>query len=517
MAFADDLILPIRGKSARAAENYSNGELSKITAWSKGNEIRFNEQKSKVMLVSRRKPKAIKVYLNNKPLEQVTRIKYLGIIIDRKFRFKEHITCAAERCTKLIHNLFKSPKKSWGIKHEAIKTIYKGAILTLLLYGAPVWIDAMKYEHNRQKYIRVQRLINIGMAKAYCTTSNEALRILTGVTPIIIKTEAVKLYNITKRNGSQTHIFNNDVELKDWPHPADAVKITEVKDYKETVVQAYNDGSKYEQGVGSGAAVFIGKEIVTQIKLKLDSRCSNNQAEQLAITKALGAIRSIHSAEINPCTATIYTNSRITLDLLQNTNNHAYLIKDIRKRVAILESSEWKIEISWVKAHVGICGNEIADRLAKEAARSKDTNIAYNRIPKSTLCFEVEAKQQWQNEWEKFVKVAITKQYFPTIQDRLNMKISITPTIAAMVTGHGKTRVYLHRFKLLEHATCICKHGDQTTDHLLYHCTLLQIQREVLKQNILKSRNLPASKHDLITKHRDSFITFIKSTDFGLL
>jgi hypothetical protein len=33
------------------------------------------------------------------------------------------------------------------------------------------------------------------------------------------------------------------------------------------------------------------------------------------------------------------------------------------------------------------------------------------------------------------------KQYFPTIQDRLNMKISITPTIAAMVTGHGKTGV----------------------------------------------------------------------------
>jgi ATP-dependent Clp protease adapter protein ClpS len=37
------------------------------------------------MLVSRRKrkePKAMKVYLNNKTLEQVTTMKYLGIIID---------------------------------------------------------------------------------------------------------------------------------------------------------------------------------------------------------------------------------------------------------------------------------------------------------------------------------------------------------------------------------------------------------------------------------------------------
>jgi len=40
-------------------------------------------------------------------------------------------------------------KLSWGIKHAVIETIYKGDILPLLTYGAPVRIDAMKYEHNR--------------------------------------------------------------------------------------------------------------------------------------------------------------------------------------------------------------------------------------------------------------------------------------------------------------------------------------------------------------------------------
>jgi len=29
-----------------------------------------------------------------------------------------------------------------------------------------------------------------------------------------------------------------------------------------------------------------------------------------------------------------------------------------------------------------------------------------------------------------------------------------------MVTGHGKTRAYLHRFKLLDNATCVCKQGE---------------------------------------------------------
>jgi alkyl hydroperoxide reductase subunit AhpF len=87
------------------------------------------------MLVSRRKRREqrnITVYLNIKPLEQVTQMKYLGIIIDHKFRFQEHINYAAKRCTKLIYNLSKMAKLSWGIKHLAIATIYKGTILSIL-------------------------------------------------------------------------------------------------------------------------------------------------------------------------------------------------------------------------------------------------------------------------------------------------------------------------------------------------------------------------------------------------
>ena len=67
----------------------------------KNNKARFNDKKSKVMLVSRRKRKEnknITIYPNNKNLTQVTQIKYLGIIMNHKFRFNEHITYAAERC-----------------------------------------------------------------------------------------------------------------------------------------------------------------------------------------------------------------------------------------------------------------------------------------------------------------------------------------------------------------------------------------------------------------------------------
>jgi ribonuclease HI len=224
----------------------------------------------------------------------------------------------------------------------------------------------MKYEYNRLNYITVQRLMKIKMVKAFCTTLSEALCILAGMIPIIIKTEeAVKQYIIRKGKGSQTHLFDSEVELKNWPHPADVVKIIEAKKYKEQTIQAYTNGRKNEHGVGSGMAIFVGKEPAAQLKFKLDNRCSTNQAEQLAIAKALEVIESIDISENSPRTVTIFTDSRIILDSLKNINNNGYLIEEIRKRVSILKRFNWTIEFSWVKAHIGIYGNELAIGLQK--------------------------------------------------------------------------------------------------------------------------------------------------------
>ena len=96
--------------------------------------------------------------------------------------------------------------------------------------------------------------------------------------------------------------------------------------------------------------------------------------------------------------------------------------------------------------------------------------------------------QKWQKEWENCRKAAITKQFFPNVQDRVKLNINVNADFTAMVTGHGKTRVYLHRFKIIENATCPCNKGDQTIDHLLNQCTLLQTQ--LLRNNVLKLRKM---------------------------
>ncbi|KAJ4428218.1 hypothetical protein ANN_24234 [Periplaneta americana] len=76
-------------------------------------------------------------------------------------------------------------------------------------------------------------------------------------------------------------------------------------------------------------------------------------------------------------------NSRITLDSLRNQANHTHLIEEIRREVKEAERNKWKIEFNWIKAHAGHEGNELADQLAKEAARSEDIQESYCKTPKS--------------------------------------------------------------------------------------------------------------------------------------
>ena len=162
------------------------------------------------------------------------------------------------------------------------------------------------------------------------------------------------------------------------------VKTTEDKGYEQKTILIYTDGSKNAHGVGSGVAIFIQQKLAVQLQFRLGIRCSNNQAEQLAIVKALEAIETIDIPQNSPRKIDLFTDSRIIVDLLKNANNHSYLFEEIRKRLSILDRANWIIEISWVKVHVGIYGNELADQLAKDATRNSDIAVSFNRIPTST-------------------------------------------------------------------------------------------------------------------------------------
>jgi ribonuclease HI len=73
------------------------------------------------------------------------------------------------------------------------------------------------------------------------------------------------------------------------------------------MIEVYTDGSKSASGVGSGIAIFINKHLTFQLKYKLAERCSNNQAEQLEIAKALEKIQDFNHLQCNQRSVAIHT------------------------------------------------------------------------------------------------------------------------------------------------------------------------------------------------------------------
>ena len=233
------------------------------------------------------------------------------------------------------------------------------------------------------------------------------------------------------------------------------------------------------------------------------------------------ALEQIPNTETTCRLAAVFTDSKVTIDALKNLDNHSFLIEEIRSKVRHLNMQRWSIHFGWVKAHIGIEGNEEAHRLAKEAAQEDDDqNTAYNRIPVTTIATEINRKGivQWQGQWDGTEKGAACRSFFPVLDRRLKMKIPVTPEFTAIVTGHGKTRSYLHRFKMINNLTCTCNEGHQTPDHLIYECKLLLAQRSSLIKHIMIRGGVWPSTHDeLVTTYLNAFAKFIKDIDFQKL
>ena len=118
----------------------------------------------------------------------------------------------------------------------------------------------------------------------------------------------------------------------------------------------YTDGSKSDNYVSS-SAVFP----VDIFKVNLPVHTSIFTAEAVALKLA---VQHIQRDAIQR--SVIYSDSLSCLQVLQNKNLENPIIREIVQIITYLEEVGSKIEFCWIPGHVGIKGNEKADKIAKE-------------------------------------------------------------------------------------------------------------------------------------------------------
>ena len=89
----------------------------------------------------------------------------------------------------------------------------------------------------------------------------------------------------------------------------------------------------------------------------------------------------------------------------------------------------------------------------------------------------------------------------------------------AILTGHGLTRSYLHRFKIIPNSKRPCGlKEEQTINHIILICTQLRNERRILRNSVVRARDTwPPPFEQLKRNHIKTFTKIVRSIDFSAL
>ena len=128
-------------------------------------------------------------------------VKYLGLWLDNKLSFYDHIRQASEKASKVAATLNWLMANVGGPKPSRRKLLMS-VVHSILLYGAEVWAEALEVEFHQTKQEAVQRHCLLRIACSYRTVSKEAVLVIAGVMPLRLMAKQRKLvYDNKDRMG----------------------------------------------------------------------------------------------------------------------------------------------------------------------------------------------------------------------------------------------------------------------------------------------------------------------------
>ncbi|GBN43178.1 Putative protein in type-1 retrotransposable element R1DM [Araneus ventricosus] len=478
-AFADDLALVVSGRRARDLESNTNSALEQIALNLSDLKLKLSAEKCQALIVrsisSYKFSKRNCTVLNRKPTLKINgysikisdSLKILGIVLDNKFTWSPHILSLHNKALFLTCNFNRIVKTKWSLNKNLIKLWYSTVIEKALLYGASVWGEALTKQQVDRLH-SIQRIFLLKFTRAYRTTSTNVLNTLTGIPPlhVIAKTEFIKFRIWAGHANLYTDILgniqlNNNISIKNIPSSSKFIILNE--NISNADFEVYTDGSRIEDETGFAVCIFQENNNIENHLYKLKSHNSVFQAELAAIHCAANWAAS-KNVSIN-----IHTDSLSSIAAIKSASARSSFVNNIKQDLVKIKHL---VGLSWVKAHVGIQGNELADQQAKLATTTGvDTIIPAPRSYVKRLLNKLMIKE-WNDCWRQYNSTigARVREYVEHVSPKFLIHSKF---LIFFLSGHGPFPFYLCRFKILDSPLCVCGQvGD--ADHYTFSCSLTQ-------------------------------------------
>ena len=503
--YADDLVMWSKEEHATTASYRIQQAADKLMEWAERWNVTVNKEKSSTTLFSlSTKQKSFPIKLRDSTLTCEDEVTYLGVTFDRRLTWKPRVTKAEEKARRKLAITRKLAGTSWGANGKILKQVYQGSVRPHLEYGSTAWTTTAKTHQQTLDKVQNQALrIITGSMKS---TPITAMEDVTDIQPLTDRRDAKILMQADKIKCMPHHPmrerFSKPIRTrlkrrsflhesrrldKTWASKLPSTETMDPEDLyqpwtnsltnlsictevpqvgqtedqdeltkrnltlamiddiypREAWIHVYTDGSATNAVMNGGAGVLIctpeGER--QELGAPTGKHCSNYSAEVQALMTATERVAETTS-ECRQVVFLTLTDARSALEALEQDK-----LPQLTKKLEQLNTFP-RVVLQWVPAHCGIIGNETADRLAKEGAKSQQEENLVTYKEKRSL-----------------IKAAFRPT--PSRDAYHTLDRGQQSTILRLRTGHCRLKSHLHRkFKLTPSPDCACRE-EETPRHIL--------------------------------------------------
>ena len=182
VAYADDIVIAVKGNSRFKLERLSERCLSYLMSWCGRYKLRLSTPNTKCILIKGHMDRSRMpwVLCAGERIECVRQYKYLGVILDSVPNFVEHAKWVRAKVSTYMFSLKTHVGRGWGIQRRMVETLYDIVCIPMIAYGREEWAKSMTKSHVRRHLNALHRLLLLTLTRGRTFASTVSLEVVAG-------------------------------------------------------------------------------------------------------------------------------------------------------------------------------------------------------------------------------------------------------------------------------------------------------------------------------------------------
>lgn len=525
IAFVDDYTAWVTGASAEANHSNIQATIDRALDWERRSGATFEHDKTAIVHFTRTASRSSSrpFMIDGKPIQPKDSAKILGVVMDSRLRFKEHIANAATK--GLIAAI--ALRRLRMVSPQIARQLFRATVAPVVDYASSVWMHTCGAKAT-QYLNRIQKQGAIAVTGAFRTVATTVAEAEASIQPFHIRhmEKATKLWinihtlpksnPLTKLSTFTTQRFTSPLQKiaqslrttrTKWIEIIQAFTVSPWTGRIQTICE--KDGDKAIEiatkaiGILAATSVSTKSEIVGMGGCMRDTQIVGNRVSSYSTTLGKRTEQNPYTAELEAmavaleCIPTetrgrwisILSSNRSALAAISQPRQQSgqATIQRIYKRTQSLRKQGNAVNAIWIPAYADITLKQQAKAEARKSTRVEQQPEKQPFQAKSTAIRLALAaiQQEWTlpehvGKYSKKVDIALPGKHTRSLYDSLNRKEA--KTLAQLRTGMTRLNSYLNQIGIADSELCACGQASETVEHFLFRCTKWTAMRDGMNQ-----------------------------------